>query len=288
MIILVISMKLEQIIQNVFNKKTFTLEKTDLGLTNRNYLLTVDNKRYMVRCPLIEDIQIVHRHHEKEAMEIIKHTDFDVDTIYYDEATGIKITRYIENAKTFQECNDPYKIERTAKLMKQFHQLNTKIAYDFLPVQRLDQYKSQIKQPLFDLSFADFVIEQVKQMDTSITLCHNDWVDGNILFTDTKTYLIDYEYAGNNDPLFDVMSFLSENNITDPLLRKRFYQTYFDDLNQETLQRLHLWEMFHHILWCNWAMMMYETRKEAIYLQIAKEKYQALQEKVKETIASSK
>ena len=35
-------------------------------------------------------------------------------------------------------------------------------------------------------------------------------VDGNILFTKENVYLIDYEYAADNDPLFDVMSFLSE------------------------------------------------------------------------------
>ena len=104
-------------------------------------------------------------------------------------------------------------------------------------------------------------------------------MDGNILFTKDKTYLIDYEYAANNDPLFDVMSFLSENQIEDPALRARFYAVYFDEMNATVRRQLDIWENFQNLLWCCWAMMMWESRHESIYRAIARDKYEALKRK---------
>ncbi len=71
-----------------------------------------------------------------------------------------------------------------------------------------------------------------------------------ISYSQDKTYLIDYEYAANNDPLFDVMSFLSENQINDPALRERFYAVYFNEMNDTVRKQLDIWENFQNLLWC--------------------------------------
>lgn len=273
-------MNLNKIIQNLFPNTEYTLEKTDLGLTNINYILTTPTQKYMVRFPYSDELKIVDFQHEYEAIKITKDYNLDVPIFYYDKKTGIKITYYIEDTYTYQTCPFTDKIERVAHLMKKFHTINKTSPYDFNPLIRYKQYKQQIKNPIYDLSFAEGIIDKIKKIATSTTLCHNDWVDGNILFTENKTYLIDYEYAGNNDPLFDVMSFLTENNINDTILRNRFYSIYFDSFDETTKNKLELWETFHHLLWCNWAMMMYESRNKTIYKEIAKEKYLALKEKI--------
>lgn len=273
-------MNLNKIIQNLFPNTEYTLEKTDLGLTNINYILTTPTQKYMIRLPYSDELKIVDFQHEYEAIKLTRDYNLDVPIFYYDKKTGIKITYYIEDTYTYQTCPFTNKIERVAHLMKKFHSINKTSPYDFNPLIRYEQYKQQIKNPIYDLSFAEGIIDKIKKIAASTTLCHNDWVDGNILFAENKTYLIDYEYAGNNDPLFDVMSFLTENNINDNILRNRFYSIYFDSLDETTKNKLDLWEAFHHLLWCNWAMMMYESRSKSIYKEIAKEKYLSLEEKI--------
>ncbi|TFG82436.1 MAG: phosphotransferase, partial [Erysipelotrichales bacterium] len=162
-------------------------------------------------------------------------------------------------------------------LMRRLHALNKTSGFSFDPIARFRQYASHVKKPLYDLQFAISVLDEMERLPRHLTLCHNDWVPGNIGFSDKRDYLIDYEYAGDNDPLFDVMSFLTENNIEDGEDRNRFYLEYFGKLPDQAAQKaLFIYEKFHNLLWCTWAMMMAESRGDAIYHQIAKDKYEAL------------
>ena len=274
-------MKAFDFLDTLFFDSNITITDLKKGLTNKNYLLKTEKESYVLRVPQADSIQIVNRHNETLALQAIQDSNIDVETIYYDESSGYKVTVYLPDALTYQESNDPYKIEKTAQLMKQFHSLNKTIDIDFEPIALLKKYQSHIQSPLYDLSGYTHVVEEIQQLNNPKILCHNDWVDGNILFTDTRTYLIDYEYAGNNDPLFDVMSFISENQIDDPVLRERFYAVYFDEINDSIRTQLESWENFHNYLWCHWAMMMWESRHEEVYRNIAKDKYSALSKKCK-------
>ncbi len=254
------------------------IEDMNKGLTNRNYLLTTNNKKYVLRVPYEDNKHIVNRHHETLTLQAIKDCNIDVNTIYYDEISGYKVTEYLENAYTFSECPYPDKIERCARLMKKFHQLNKKIDVSFAPIEVLNKYKNNVHSPKFQFPYLDSIIDEIQKMDRPEILCHNDWVDGNILFTQNKTYLIDYEYAANNDPLFDVISFLSENNIHDKNDRNKFFSIYFDEYTDTIKKDLVTFEAFEDALWCYWAQMMYESRNTQIYMDIAIEKANAYQE----------
>lgn len=267
-------MNLEKQLQPLFPNRKLHLVKTNKGLTNSNYLLTVDHEMFMVRVRRADSKQIIHAEDEQKALTIIQGTKLDVTEYYFDPAQGIRITRYLGDAREYQECNALDKLERVADLMRQLHQLKKTIGSNFDPFQRLKQYQRSIKQPFLTLPEVENTIALAQAIYQPSTLCHNDWVSGNILFSGERTYLIDYEYAADNDPLFDVMSFITENNITEDDSRERFYRHYFNSQNIP-YDKLAIWEDFHNLLWCSWAMMMYESRNEDIYHTIAKAKYQA-------------
>lgn len=264
---------LDTLIQNLFKTKEYTLCKLDKGLTNQNYLLSINNEKYVVRVPHKDSSHIINRHHEKIVHDKVRF--LDVECFYFDETSGIKITKYIEDLFEYEECPYEDKIERCAMLMKKLHTLEAP-TFHFEPFKTLDTYKSLVKKPIYDLSIYEEKIQEVKSFKNKDVLCHNDFVSGNILYGKNRDYLIDYEYAAANDPLFDVMSFLSENQIFDETLRNRFYKVYFEEINDTIMHQLYLWEMFQNVLWCNWAMMMYESRNENIYKEIAEDKYNAL------------
>lgn len=276
MIVLVIKMQIKQFLSDYFHTTNILIEKLNKGLTNTIYIVIVNNRKYLLRVPKKDHHQIVHRHHEMLALKCIANLNIDAKLVYYNEENGLKMNVFIDHALTYKECNSSTKIEEVAKLMKFFHANDKKIGVEFQPIERYFQYKKYTTNYIFNVLPFENIIPLIQELTFSLTLCHNDWVDGNILFTNEKTYLIDYEYAADNDPLFDVVSFLSENKIFDIDLRKRFYEEYFDSFGEKEIYRMSLWEKFQNLLWCMWAMMMFESRKEIIYYHIAQDKYKAL------------
>lgn len=270
-------MKIDDLIQKVFPDCKYEISPLHKGYTNRNYKLNIQDKIYIVRIPWENSEHIVDHASEAKVINAIQDLNLDVPTVYFDPTRGIKITEYIDHLEEFSGCHEPDVIERTARLMKRLHQANRSIHVEFDPIGRYHAYRKHVKAPLYDVSSYEYVLKLVNDLSGNHILCHNDWVSGNILFGKERDYLIDYEYGADNDPLFDVMSFLTENNITDTAKRECFYKTYFDEMNEDIAYRLQLWEKFHNLLWCMWAMMMWEQRADAIYAAIAKEKYDALQ-----------
>jgi thiamine kinase-like enzyme len=264
----------ELLIRQLFNNEVTSIRLTNKGLTNQNWLVESKDEFFMVRIPYQDSEHIVSRQHEKAAIDLIYRQSLDVETVYFNEKTGIKITKFVDDLLTFDEYSGKDKYYRVGRLMKKFHDLGVLSGFLFDPIHRLNQYKAQIKNKIFVFEDEDKYTQFITYQTDNFTLCHNDWVAGNIGFASTRDYLIDYEYAGDNHPYFDVTSFLSENQIFDEVARNNFYIAYFSKLpNQETLDRLHHFEMFHHILWCHWAMMMFEFRNEEIYRKIAQEKF---------------
>ncbi|MDH6365894.1 MULTISPECIES: phosphotransferase [unclassified Breznakia] len=265
--------ELYKLLEKLFPTKEIHIEVLDKGISNQNYLVRVEHSTYVMRVPFPDQGHVFSRLHEAEINDCVR--DLDVPCIYFDPKTGIKLTNYIPDLAEYEECTAENKIERAALLVKALHQKPAP-DFDFDPIATLKTYQKMLQTPIYDLTDYQYIVDKVKNIKHTKVLCHNDLVSGNLLFGNDRDYLIDYEYAAANDALFDVMSFLSENNITDPTLRQRFYDVYFDEINEDIMNSLSIWENFHNLLWCTWAMMLYEKRHESIYKEIAKMKYDAL------------
>lgn len=267
---------IQTLLEQTLHLNVLSIERYPKGLTNQNWLCHCIQGDFMVRWPHEDAHQIVHREHEAKAMELIHTLGLDVDTLYYDVQTGIKVTRFVADLKTFDEYEGDDKIERTAVLMKRLHRLNKTIGHTFDPIARYHQYASHVKTLPIDPMIAQQVIQTLEHFTPRLTLCHNDWVPGNIGFSPTRDYLIDYEYAGDNDPFFDVMSFITENDLSDAQ-KANFMLTYFEgSWTDEEKKRLYAYGDFHNLLWATWAQMMVESRHELVYQEIRDLKVQAL------------
>lgn len=269
-------MKKEKLIESIFNEKAVQFEYIETGLTNDNYVVTLNNRKVVLRIPRLENKGLFNYELESKILDMVKPLNLEPNLIYYNKLTGVKCSEYIENSETF---NVKY-IKRAALLIRKLHDacLNSGETFDIK--HKFNQFKKRITNPLFDTSFAHHFIDDL--IIENPILCHNDIVKGNLLFSDDKDYLIDFEYASDNDPFFDIMSFITENDITDPILRSEFYMVYFGRLpNQKELKKLFHFEVVHHVLWCEWAMMMYNLHNLEVYKEIATLKYQRLLECIK-------
>lgn len=252
------------------------IQKTNMGLTNHNYIIKIANKKYILRYPLDDIKHLFNPKNEEKVLNTIEKQDYILPVKYYHK--GIQIVEYRENLQTFSQVNKDSRIKEVAKLMKNFHQSDLKVDFDFDPLKQIYLYKNNIKNLNIDLSNYKDLFEKLENHTFKPVLCHNDWVDGNICFIEDKSYLIDFEYAGNNDPLFDVMSFLTENDLSNKE-RSEFLAYMFEDgISNKDYETLKMYRDINNLLWYLWAIMMYEFRKENIYQEIADIKLKQLTE----------
>lgn len=250
------------------------ITKTNKGLTNDNYIITIDKKKYIMRYP-IEDIKhLFNAKQEKQVIDKVSGQDYVLPVKYYHN--GIQIVGYIDHLLTFEQISNPNRIKKVADLMKKFHNSELKVDFDFDPLAQIELYNDNIKNLKIDLNDYQELFNNLKAHSFKPVLCHNDWVAGNICFIGDKTYLIDFEYAGNNDPRFDIMSFLTENDLTKEE-RLEFLDLMFPNgISKKDNKALKMFRDTNNLLWYLWATMMHEFRNEDIYLSIANTKYKQL------------
>ena len=69
--------------------------------------------------------------------------------------------------------------------------------------------------------------------------CHNDLLPANVLFDEGRVWLLDFEYAGMNDALFDLGN-LAVNSTLDADAQERLLSSYFGGVTPARWARLQL------------------------------------------------
>ena len=262
--------------QLYFDKTIKRIELTTLGLTNQIFHVYLeDNSEFHLRIPFAHNNEFFNYELENTVINEIHKLNISLPTSYFDSSTGIKISPYIKDLKVINEINLDDVIEDIARKIKTFHSAPMS-HHEFNIKKKYDTFKQLTTKSLYDLSEFEYILDQLDLYKDRV-LCHNDLVNGNVVFLNNECFIIDFEYASDNHPYFDLMSFITENNIDDTNLRERFYSAYFNtELIEDIRRELRYFESVHHLLWCQWALMQYSILNEEIYFEIATDKYNRL------------
>lgn len=188
------------------------------GMTNRSFLFSCREARYIMRIPGEGTDQLIDRRAEAAVCRLVKDKGICEEIIYLDPDSGCKITRFIEGAHT---C-DPANREETARCirkLREFHALGLTADsrfdlfgrlefYESLWGKRPSAYRDYQKTKEQVLSLRPFIESQVMTQ----VLTHIDAVPDNFLLFENERgeeeiRLIDWEYAGMQDPHVDLAMF---------------------------------------------------------------------------------
>ena len=188
------------------------------GMTNRSFLFSCKGKRYIMRIPGEGTAQLVDRRHEATVYQAIREKNICDDIAYISPDNGYKITEYLADARV---CN-PEKAEdvrRCMQRLREFHELRLTVAHTFDIFGQIEFYESlwngapsiykdyrQTKENVFSLR--GYIDAHVQER----VLTHIDAVPDNFLFVkrddgSEEIRLIDWEYAGMQDPHVDIAMF---------------------------------------------------------------------------------
>ena len=186
------------------------------GLTNILFTFVVRNERYIFRYPGDSSQFFIYRKNECLAQKMAAKAHADDTYVYIDES-GMKISRFRENCQDIHEVyyQDVELMKRIAKKIRAFHEQGYDLPnwknYEYDPIsecERLFKEASKIKGDLFSIFEKEWTImrklQRYADMDgVKHTMCHNDINIDNVLVTDSTLDIIDWEFAGYNDPAYD-------------------------------------------------------------------------------------
>ena len=242
-------------------KNIKTLKK---GMTNRSFIFTVDSKKYIMRIPGEGTDKLINRKEEADVYNTIKGKNICDELFYINPDNGFKISSFVVNSRV---C-DPYNFEDVSKCMKKlkhFHDMKLKVNHEFNIAKQIDFYESLWLEPksIFDdyqqtkknvLSLIPFVNKNKAES----VLTHIDAVPDNFLFSKNgKTeniQLIDWEYAGMQDPHVDIAMFCIYSLFDSKEEIDNVIDLYFENkCNINTRIKIYCYVALCGLLWSNWC-----------------------------------
>lgn len=238
------------------------------GMTNLNYLVQVDEEEYIVRIPGHGTSSFINREQERQNLELGSAIGINPELVYFNVESGVKITRRIQGAKPLTEKITPLLLKKVAHIFQKLHQADTQMKQEFKLFTMIDEYESlarTARSPFYD-EFEEVkadiqaLQQQYSQAPTILTPCHIDPAPSNFLVNEKNDlYLIDWEYGGMFDPLWDIAAFSLEAELSKEQ-KTYFYQTYFTrEVTKEEKQRLMMLTIFQDYLWSIWTLFKEES-----------------------------
>ena len=168
--------------------------------------------------------------------------------VEYVEDPGLLVVGYIEgHTFTDDDLRNGGHLPRVAAACRQLHQgprfVNEFDMFEIQPRYLAIVHEHGFRLPDRYLDFADRSqrIERAFAAPARATVpCNNDLLAGNFIDDGEKLWLIDYEYAGNNEPCFELGNLWSEANLALEQLEE-LMEAYDGELLRHRVARARLW-----------------------------------------------
>ncbi|MDG4657599.1 phosphotransferase [Ectobacillus antri] len=246
-------------------EEPFTIEPFG-GMTNKNYKVTLRNKEYVLRIPGNCTENMINRYEEKFNARIASDLGIDTPIFYFNEHTGVKVAEMIPDAETLnaKSAKRQEHMHLTAELLRTLHTSQAVMKNRFDVFEKIEEYELLLKQANGE-NFSDYketraAVMRMKDiyeaLDVTLTPCHNDTLPENFVKSGSgRMYLIDWEYSGMNDPMWDVAAHSLECNFS-PEEEELFLQLYFGQPAEEKIKtRILLNKIFQDFLWSIWTQI---------------------------------
>lgn len=233
------------------------------GMTNRSFLFSCKDKKYIMRIPGEGTDQLINRRQEAAVYQTIAGRKICDEIAYINPENGYKITEYFEGARVCNAENEE-DLQKCMKKLREFHGQKLRVDHSFDLFGQMEYYESlwegtpsaykdYEKTKAHVLQLKDYIEANAGER----VLTHIDAVPDNFLFVEEngkeEIRLIDWEYAGMQDPHVDIAMFciysLYKKEQVDHLI-----DLYFEgNCDDRTRIKIYCYIAVCGLLWSNWC-----------------------------------
>ena len=277
------STSFDTICRNICRVLTCTKEeikdlfRLDNAYTNQSFHFVCRGKEYVYRHPGERTDKYLSRQSEAFALKIADQLDLDKTTVFMDEMAGWKIARFISNAHAMR-VEEPEELHKALCLVRKLHLAAVDSPYDHFVWDRANKllHSLAMSVPLefhyiFELHNRLSALYRLTTEDhIPKVLCHGDFFDQNCLIgSDGESVLIDWEYAGNDDPASDLGTFIccSECGNVDAVEIIKSYYGY--EPSKKEIRHIFAYVAFSAFYWLVWGIDRFIDTNNHIYWDCA-------------------
>jgi thiamine kinase-like enzyme len=231
------------------------------GLTNTNYKVVAGGQSYVVRVSS-KDAGLLAIDRENEYVNSVAAAEAGVGAgvVAYLPEMGALVLDFIEG--TTMSADDLRRGDRLREVAAAIRQLHAcrRFRDEFNMFRVQERYIGIVQERGLRLPerYLEFV-PQVKEIERAMAVrdegtvpCNNDLLAENFIWTGDRFRLIDYEYSGNNDPMFELGNVWSESNLSLGQLDELVAHYYGRPLVNK-VARARLWGLMSKYGWTLWA-----------------------------------
>ena len=229
----------------------------------------------MIRLPGEGTDELINRRDEHICTRLANHIGIDSKLIYFKDENGIKITQYIENAETMNKksVKNIENMQAIAEIFKKLHTCGETIPVRFNVFEKIEEYEYLLKKYSINFLWEDYeeikkqvydLGKEIDEMKIRLTMCHNDPLCENFVKGTDRMYLVDWEYAGMNDPMWDLADIFIEAEFTseEETLFNSFY--FGQEPDEQIKRRILINKVFLDFLWSLWGKQRYSCGVDLI------------------------
>lgn len=233
------------------------------GMTNKNYKVQIDDEFYVLRVPGNGTEEMISRSDEIKNAVYANKIGVDAKLIYFNEETGVKVSEFIENAETLspKSAKKQSIMEKVTDILRKLHNFDLEMDNDFDIYEKIEKYENLLIKAK-GKNFEDYYEVKDKviylknimnELDVKLVPCHNDMVAENFIKSGEKIYLIDWEYGGMNDPMWDLAAYSLENELSEDQ-EELFLKLYFKgNVEEKYKKRILINKIYQDFLWSTWT-----------------------------------
>jgi thiamine kinase-like enzyme len=208
------------------------------GITNRNYLVTLGGKGYVVRMPGKDtDLLGIDREGERQANERAAELGLAPPVVAMLIDPPCLVTEFIEGTEMSEEdLRDPGNISLIAPSLRRMHDSGAELPTDFDSFRVVEDYAETAADRGTEVPAAyEEASNYAQKIETALSgpehdpvPCHNDLLAANFLNDGRRIWVFDWEYAGMGDRYFDLGNY-SVNNGLDESGQDTLLDEYFGE-----------------------------------------------------------
>ena len=239
-----------------------SIESLPGGITNQNFRVESERGTLVVRVCRNLPLLGIDRRSEVSAQRVAARLGLAADLIRHEE--GLLVSRHLPGRTlAAADLQDLALIAHVGSLLRRLHDARDAVTGHlvyFCPFQTIRTYAqlaAELRAPLPEE--IDELLEDARSLSRRIgpflpALCHNDLLPANLIWSDGRLWLIDWEYTGMGHPLFDLASVSANAGFTD-IQEKALLKAYRGVIDPQELETIRTFKLASALREAFWAVI---------------------------------